>query len=655
MRLPCVAPADVTNLTATAKDERVLLTWTDASDTDIYGYEVSYSGTQAINRAITALEKTSMVAPQGAGGCYVSGLTNGTKYTFTVKTVDINGNKSSGVTAKATPKNINAAAALQIALSAAVPHENGYAGDKSNTKVTITASITTASNVKKVVWKKNGSLIAKNLLSDIEATQAVVTSNNSVWTFDITAIDETANGIYTVAAIDESGREEAEQIVIDNFDFTPPLPVSGLTVVYSSEQNRVILNWTKPSTEDFDHVEITYTYNDGNSDSAESQVVNVSGTDKNFKVKEGGESSAQIYKYYVKSVDKLGNISTAMTRSVSVISGIRTGYQFHEVVEYLVAGTGGTAGTNATYVYFGDWPQTVKEESITIDETQSMTMGGFTYYKGSDENWYAKCEENAYSPNYTYSDGSTVGRKSSNSTKYFKVEPIKWRVLNSNTEGSEKKILLAESILTANVPYYGSTYSRHLSDNTIYSNNYKYSNIRAYLNGINNQFITDGRNNTYGYDIDWSEKGFLYSAFKATAITQIADTVVDNSARSTNLQESENEWNYGENSYACENTIDKVFLLSEQEVTNSSYGFAANYYGGQESARIHFPTDYAKANYARQDCPEYGYGCTWWLRSPGWWEHYHVREVSENGDVESIANYPYYDYFGVVPALCLNE
>ena len=51
-----IAPAAVTNLVATAKESRVLLTWTDAADTDIYGYEISYSGKQAINRAITSLD-----------------------------------------------------------------------------------------------------------------------------------------------------------------------------------------------------------------------------------------------------------------------------------------------------------------------------------------------------------------------------------------------------------------------------------------------------------------------------------------------------------------------------------------------------------------------------------------------------------------------
>lgn len=64
-----VAPAKVTNLTATAKDTRVLLTWTDAADSDIYGYEVSYSGIAPINRVVLpALNSAIMMAAQGAGG-----------------------------------------------------------------------------------------------------------------------------------------------------------------------------------------------------------------------------------------------------------------------------------------------------------------------------------------------------------------------------------------------------------------------------------------------------------------------------------------------------------------------------------------------------------------------------------------------------------
>ncbi len=312
------APSSVTNLTATAKDSRVLLTWTDAADSDIYGYEVSCSGTNAINRVVLpALDSTSMMVPQGAGGTYVSGLTNGTEYTFTVKTVDTSGNKSAGVTVKATPEAPAAEETLKIALTAEVPHENGYAGNKSNTKVTVTANITSASTVKKVVWKKEGALIAKTLLADAEATAATVSNDNAKWTFDITATDESANGIYTVAVIDEAGREEAEQITIENFDFTAPKIVKVTNAVYSSDLSAIILNWTEPGDSDYDHVDISFTSNDGTSDSTASQAVSVTkGTaNKTFSSIDGEKA---YYTYTFITYDELGNKGADYTYKVSV-------------------------------------------------------------------------------------------------------------------------------------------------------------------------------------------------------------------------------------------------------------------------------------------------------------------------------------------------
>ena len=301
------APANVTELTAQAKDRRILLTWQDAADSDIYGYEVSYSGTNPINRVVLpALDTTSMMVSPKAEGTYINGLTNGTEYTFTVKTVDTSGNKSEGVTVKGTPVATGAGETLKIALTAAVPQENGYTGNKSNTKVTVTAKITTASKVKKVVWKKDGSLIAKTLLADETVAAATVSDDNAVWTFDIMAQDESANGTYTVAAIDEGGREEAEQITIDNFDFTPPAKVDVTSSVYSSESSSIIINWTEPVDTDYHHVDITYTTNDGISDSEPSQAVTVNKGTLN-KTFSDIDSAKAYYTYIFVTYDELGN------------------------------------------------------------------------------------------------------------------------------------------------------------------------------------------------------------------------------------------------------------------------------------------------------------------------------------------------------------
>ena len=311
-----IAPSNVTYLTATAKDERVLLTWIDAVDEDIYGYEVTYNGTSAINRVVLpALDSKTMMVGKSVGGCYVSGLTNGTSYTFTVKTVDTSGNKSEGVTASATPITIATGQTMQIALTSSVPHENGYTGTKTNTKVIVTAKITTVSNVSRVVWKKNGSVNAKILLADTDSTEAIETDDNSTWNFDIEAEDESANGIYTVAAIDTAGREESEQIIIDQFDFTAPAQIELKSAVYNNSS--FVLDWIEPNDTDYDHVEITYTTNNGISDSNISDAVNVAkGT--TTKIFTGIDSTKSYYTYSFVTVDSLGNRGPVCNYRVSI-------------------------------------------------------------------------------------------------------------------------------------------------------------------------------------------------------------------------------------------------------------------------------------------------------------------------------------------------
>ena len=324
------APAAVTNLVASAKDRRVLLTWTDAADSDVYGYEVSYSGTAPINRVVLpALNSTSMMVAQGAGGCYVSGLKNGTEYTFTVKTVDTSGNRSEGVTAKATPVSANANSPMTIAL--------GVPPAATNTSLDVSVVVTTAAEIKKVVYKKCGSLIAKTLLSDTGA-QDVTESVKTNGKFTITATSESAgNGMYTVAVLDESGREEAEEITVTNFDFTPPSKVKDISGTYSDTLKVIILNWTNPSESDFDHVEISYTTNDGTQDSAKSAAESVNGTTKTFTEIAGTKA---YYTWYIVSVDKLGNKGTEVKHKVGVNSSVNNIPEgFVKVPETSIAGT----------------------------------------------------------------------------------------------------------------------------------------------------------------------------------------------------------------------------------------------------------------------------------------------------------------------------
>lgn len=554
---------------------------------------------------------------------------------------------------------------LKIELSAEVPRENGYTGTKSNTYISIIANITTASTVKRVVGKKkNGNLMPKNLLADTEAIEATADSeDNTKWIIKINATDETANSTYTVAAIDKAGREETEQITIEDFDFTPPAVVLNFIANYSSTENLVTLNWDEPSTADFDHVTVSYAYNDGTNDSEEILLESVEKgtTNYNFTPKSGTEANAQVYTFYVRSVDLLGNKSILATRSVAVETGASAGYRFHDQVEYLTTGTDGTFGTSGTYVYFGDWPQTIKSELVNVDESQSMEMGGFTYYKGSDDCWYAKVSASTvYDSAKTFSDGTEIKE---GDAYYFKVEPIKWRVLstdfdhdlNSETEG--KTLLLAESILTVQ-PYYGNEYKDFskiptIDSAKIYPCNYKYSNVRAYINGTQNQFVIDGEE-ANEYTIDWTGKGFLQSAFREKAQSLIETTTVDNSVDSTGRNPVHGTTGVADKDCICDNTNDKIFLLSMLESDNDE-DFFKQVVSFKDETRVRSLTDYTKlpSNYSAKntDAPE-----TWWLRSP--WTNITVHFILSTGAVdtnEDIEMRRLYYGKGIVPALCVSK
>ncbi len=304
-------------------------------------------------------------------------------------------------------------------------------------------------------------------------------------------------------------------------------------------------------------------------------------------------------------------------------------------------GTRTINGTAYQLVKFGDFPQTIAASGITY--SASPVYNG--WYLGSDGYFYEACQANPYIDNYssrTCTDGKVL---QTGSTYYFKVQPIEWRVLTADYNSTGRKLILAEKILTADVPYYYSdSGARSIDGTTVHPNNYKYSQIRAYLNGLNYYDNSNEAVTTY------NNKGFLQKAFTASARELILATSVDNSARSTNADA--NLWNSGNNEYACDNTSDKIFLLSEQEATRGSYGFGSSSSSGAGNERIRVTTDYAKANYAYQYTTS-GYGGYWWLRSPGFDSSSDARSVMHDG-YAVCSCYVYYSSFGVCPALSIS-
>ncbi len=296
-------------------------------------------------------------------------------------------------------------------------------------------------------------------------------------------------------------------------------------------------------------------------------------------------------------------------------------------------------------IYFGEYPQTRVQDSGTIATLSQMS--GDTPSKGNKGKWTdygyyleGKVEEYMWCIDLEYSGAkyrgvyfisykpgnipdavkisSHYGQQSvlnsfqddfgfSLQTLYwFKWEPIEWRILE---KGYGEVFLMSNLLLDAR-HFYNNRSERTIDGKTVYANNYKESDIRAWLNG-------------YFYD----------AAFDSLQKSIIKTTLVDNSAKTTS--DSNNE-------YFCEDTEDKVFLLSCKDI-DGNYGFEGR--DKDDPTKKLGTTDYAKIQGVNERM--------WWLRSPCYADGETVQNVwsgffSSYTGVDRSSN-------GVVPAIKIEQ
>lgn len=302
------------------------------------------------------------------------------------------------------------------------------------------------------------------------------------------------------------------------------------------------------------------------------------------------------------------------------------------------------------YYKFGDYPQTevTPEMAANISFGDRPVKNGYFIGKATDGTgaFYEKIGET-----------------------FYKVEPIIWRVVTSEYDynnGEKGTLLVSENVLDG-INYYDGTGERTIDGNTIYTNNYEHSTLRAFLNG-------------YAYKKDSSEekkflnKNFYKAAFGTVPADYIKTTVVKNDGDTTDDKYNNGEWTRsdgykginntadhfyeegkrelipnGNVSRICADTNDKVFVLSLSECVDPALGFTSP---NSEKPVAHYKkaTEYALAVGIQKDSNGYG---EWTTRSP------HYNEVKVRTTLSSEANYVYNsksadNLFGIVPAIVVD-
>lgn len=270
-----------------------------------------------------------------------------------------------------------------------------------------------------------------------------------------------------------------------------------------------------------------------------------------------------------------------------------------------------TLSEDGKTITYGLYPQTNVNDSTLISSLDSLTIpetNGWYLYNGD---YYAKINATPDSPYCTFDNGTTI---ESGAKYWFKCEPIVWNIL-SNTSG---EYYIVSSVLLDVHCYYNSDSNRIIDGQTIYPNNYKYSDIRTWLN-----------------------EDFYNSAF-ALGNEYIQTTTVDNSASTTNS---------ASNKYACENTEDKVFLPSYRDYRNSSYGFFES--SSDTVTRVCKTTDWARARGANCSTSSLSlYNGYYWTRSPNTSSPCYVWYISYFGELIRTGIVIYIDV-NVRPAIML--
>ena len=280
------------------------------------------------------------------------------------------------------------------------------------------------------------------------------------------------------------------------------------------------------------------------------------------------------------------------------------------------------------YIYFGHWPQTCERDETVIAQLNAIAgkpplprdkenPNNWESHEGTTYMWqknlihngtkYLGVKMDDYRASGVYSLRSYIMENGYFTTEvyWFKYEPIKWRVL---TTGEKSAYIMSDIALDffSMQPYRKSEIRNDL--------------LAAYNNSPGVPDGTYANNWEYSFIRGWLNETFYNEVFNSLQKEIIKTTRLDNTARSCNPNEDPKYYGYGDNAgknkYAdqCNDTDDKIFLLSLRDVTTTAYGFNKDVLA-EDSARNLKASDFAKFHGVSMGNTQKDY-VTWYTRSP---------------------------------------
>ena len=335
------------------------------------------------------------------------------------------------------------------------------------------------------------------------------------------------------------------------------------------------------------------------------KTTNVVKNDNSYYGREGGNDTSD--QVYLLSLDEVMNPAygfTSYTKSTTTREAVNTAYvaEGGEINSsstmdsdgsgmwwlrspsyygsYYAAIVGGTGGVGDAYaVFYNDRIAVRPALHLNLKASSDAISTPSWSYAGtvtSDDKVEWDC---VWFGNYWQEDRNGDGKADQNDAK----QPIKWRVLS--VDGNDA-FLVADKNLDC----------QEYND-TDTSVTWETCTLRSWLNGYGAGSNKEGK--------DYSSNNFLINAFAAGERPAI---------KTTNVVNDDNPY-YG--TEGGNDTSDKVYLLSLDEVKNPSYGFSSDYNKPNESRRAK-NTGYAKdQGVYTVTFGEYAGNGSWWLRSPG--------------------------------------